>query len=306
MKFNIFFIFPLFLILLSACEQVIDIKLPPHDPRLVVYSNIVEGDSSLVVWVGYTVGILDTTNLSGWSWFEEDSMKFSESAWVPNATVKIFENDVLLAELQPNSNLRVYQIALSSPLSASGKTYDLEVSAAGYPVATAKFVFPRAPEISNLRYEPLVSRDLIGNPMDRISFSIEDPIGLGDSYSFLTLVGFYDSFEQKWYEFNGYIMSNDPQLEDSYPNLVFTDVNNDGQTYPVQLLCYPIDTSNAGYGRLIVDAISKVEYFYIKSYQSYSNAVGNPFAEPVILYTNIENGRGLFIGRHRKKFNIVN
>lgn len=306
MKINILSTLSLFMLLFSSCEQVIDIKLPPHEPHLVVYANIDEGDTEIIAWVGYTVGILDTADLGNWHWFEEDSLNYSESAWVPNASIRIYENDLLLAELQPVPHLRIYRASLSAPLQSAGKTYEMEVSAPDYPTVTAKMVFPREPQIGNIVYEALGGRDEYGYEMDRVSFDVLDPAGSGDIYDFSATVGRYDSFENRRYEQLAHISSNDPLLEKAYPSVLFSDAGNDGQTYPIQLILYPIDTSNGGFGRLKVSCITKTEYFFHKSYNEYVNAVNNPFAEPVVLYTNIENGRGLFIGRQTKIFNIVN
>ena len=40
--------------------------------------------------------------------------------------------------------------------------------------------------------------------------------------------------------------------------------------------------------------INKDYYNYIRSLNTYENAADNPFAEPVNLYTNVNNGYGLF------------
>ncbi len=299
----VLFLFTLFL--LCSCEQVIDIKLPPHEPRLSVHAVIEKGDSVLLAWVGYTVGILDTTELSNWFW-DEDSLRFSSSPWVNNAIVRIYENDQLIGTLQAEAHLHLYRLWLNSPLQAIGKNYELEVSAPDYPTARATLSFPRQGQIADLRYEPLAGKDNAGNDMDRISFNLIDPPGKGEVYNFSVIVGHFNSFDNQIYEYSAYISSADPLLEQGNSNLLFTDANHDGQTYPVQFLCYPIDTFGNGYGRLVVSNNTRAEYFFNKSYRDYVSAQGNPFAEPVVLYSNIENGRGLFLGRISQRFVLIN
>jgi len=53
------------------------------------------------------------------------------------------------------------------------------------------------------------------------------------------------------------------------------------------------DTSNVDI-KVKVSTISRDKYFYSQSLYAYENASGNPFAEPVIVYTNVENGQGIF------------
>ena len=54
--------------------------------------------------------------------------------------------------------------------------------------------------------------------------------------------------------------------------------------------------------RVKVSALSEEMYTFYKSYTAYENANGNPFAEPVVLYSNMSNNMGCFGVSTTKRF----
>jgi hypothetical protein len=54
--------------------------------------------------------------------------------------------------------------------------------------------------------------------------------------------------------------------------------------------------------RVKVSALSEEMYLFYKSYAAYENANGNPFAEPVVLYSNMSNNMGCFGVSTTKRF----
>ena len=55
---------------------------------------------------------------------------------------------------------------------------------------------------------------------------------------------------------------------------------------------------------LYLHNISKSYYYYRTSLELYQNASGNPFAQPVQVYSNIDNGFGIFAGSQVSYFNL--
>ena len=51
--------------------------------------------------------------------------------------------------------------------------------------------------------------------------------------------------------------------------------------------------------------ISKSYYYYRISLELYQNASGNPFAQPVQVFSNIENGFGVFAGSQINYFDLL-
>jgi len=65
-------------------------------------------------------------------------------------------------------------------------------------------------------------------------------------------------------------------------------------SYNVELLFGPDDTTQLDI-KLKIKSISRDKYFFSRSIYAYDSASGNPyFAEPVTVYTNVENGQGIF------------
>jgi hypothetical protein len=56
--------------------------------------------------------------------------------------------------------------------------------------------------------------------------------------------------------------------------------------------------------RLYLHNISKSYYYYRTSLELYQSASGNPFAQPVQVYSNIENGFGVFAGSQINIFDL--
>jgi hypothetical protein len=82
--------------------------------------------------------------------------------------------------------------------------------------------------------------------------------------------------------------------------ILLSDINFNGSTKTIifYMESGPLDpqTSPSGIRRATVELLHiNNDYFkYIKSLNSYENAVDNPFAEPVNLFSNAKNGYGLF------------
>ncbi|MGB0863701.1 MAG: DUF4249 family protein, partial [Saprospiraceae bacterium] len=52
-------------------------------------------------------------------------------------------------------------------------------------------------------------------------------------------------------------------------------------------------------------AVSKSYVDYYRSMNDYLAGDGNPFAEPVVLYTNVDNGLGVFSIKNAKRFEVI-
>ena len=56
--------------------------------------------------------------------------------------------------------------------------------------------------------------------------------------------------------------------------------------------------------RVYLHNISKSYYYYRTSLELYQSASGNPFAQPVQVYSNIESGFGVFAGSQISYFDL--
>jgi hypothetical protein len=65
------------------------------------------------------------------------------------------------------------------------------------------------------------------------------------------------------------------------------------RTHELEPVLNPVDGKH--YKAVVeLNNITAEQFRYRKSYRAYRDSDGNPFAEPVLVYTNIKNGYGLF------------
>ena len=69
-----------------------------------------------------------------------------------------------------------------------------------------------------------------------------------------------------------------------------------GRQAELRIRAYNYNPPSRDSGQVIVQVLTfpKDYYLYLKSVEVFNNADGNPFAEPADLYSNFENGTGIF------------
>jgi hypothetical protein len=77
---------------------------------------------------------------------------------------------------------------------------------------------------------------------------------------------------------------------------IFDDRLFNGENYPVDIVFDKYSIHNTDSLLLKVHSLSEAYYNYLKRFELKSNTSGNPFAEPVQMFTNINCGRGIFAG----------
>lgn len=284
-------------LLVSACEQVVKIDVPLSEPKLVVNALALENRDTFEVWVGHTVGILDTTELdsfnNGWG---HDS--YANSKWVDNARVELYKNGNLEAALVKDPMTRTYKAALPNGLTM-GATYKILVNAPNYKQVSAEQFVPKPLTLQNLNYTAQSARDRDGNTVDELKFDIQDDASQSNYYRFGVRISQRDtSFGQeppRW----EYISSPDPL----FSQYGISDETFSGTTKRFTLQSYGLDTFSYQV-ELYAWSVNKTDYQYYKSLSAYYESQGNPFAEPVVLFSNIENGRGLFSISREQRYRI--
>lgn len=89
---------------------------------------------------------------------------------------------------------------------------------------------------------------------------------------------------------------------------VFSDVLFDGESkvFRLNYLYGDLGRSSSANNKLVVEviAVSKDYYRYKTSVESQSFSDGDPFSEPVFVYSNVENGYGIFAGFQSAKYEV--
>ncbi len=271
-------IFLFFSLLLSACgedffEQTIEIDLPEHTPQLAITAELNAGDSVAWVYVTHSQGILDN----------------APANLIENAVVELFRDGQLMETL-PFFRDGFYTKELASPFPVDPAEYRLKVSAEGYATIEATQQMPPLVPIISATYEPEGALDLDGERVDEITIEFEDPAGVDNYYEVSVTISTANWLNQV------YLHRLDPLAEDIGNTLLLKDDSFAGKKHSWRVGFYPQYFDPNGETRIIVRlrSISRDRYFYERSVSLSYDADDNPFAEPVIIHSNVENGLGIF------------
>lgn len=283
-----------------ACEKIIEIDLGEAKTKMVV-NAVLQEDSIIKINLSRSRHILDNAAVS----------------YINDAEVKLFENDVFIGNLVYSQN-GFYQI---NHFPKRAYEYKIEVK---HDIFDDVFAYT-----SILNSVPILSVDTLtgfgqyNNEVMHFSIRLNDPPGeknyyklslknkfLGEmwnpdlivydtlyvtedtvivhtSYGGYELAEFYENI---WFSSEDIIFS-----EYSYFNSYFSDEIFDGKSYNIRVT---VDKWNfRGETNMVyveLASISKELYLYYISLSKHMYNQGDPFAEPVIVFTNIENGIGVF------------
>lgn len=272
----------------TACDedsftQVVEVEIPSHESSIVMNALFSNLDTSLQLLVSNSLGILDPATHSSMS----------------NASVRLYQDNSLYQEFQFNNQNYRFETNLVQPL--SGSIYRIEVDAPNYKSIAAEQEMPAAVELLEveLRDDGAISGD--GDRVDEILVKWNDP---GHQENYYAIQGFLEQgyFDPQmndtiYYRSKFYMESFDQviQFGDQYDILV-RDAAFNGRDYNLRLFTYfnlPFGSEQA---RVVIQLVSltKDAYLYDRSLNQYYNAVDNPFAEPVVVHNNVEQGYGIF------------
>jgi hypothetical protein len=152
-----------------------------------------------------------------------------------------------------------------------------------------------------------------GERLDEIVIEIQDEPG--EHYYALQGEVDYRYVDENNDTISGYysvwLESNDPILSyaevDRRGALICSDGAFNGNTYRFATYTWedlPIGLMSGSKLRIRVTSLSRDAFLYYRSLDQYWGADGNPFAEPVTVHSNIENGYGIFGLGHTRVFSV--
>jgi len=260
-------------------DSVTDVDIDPHESVISVYSLAGNFAEVIEVCPGASAGFIGN----------EEPIHLTDADIVLKKNDVIISSDFIIA--QPEGCLLDFIM-----LNDFGANYELEVSHPNYDKTTrAVQTMPFPPIVDNANYQEL---------------NIYDPLRETDYHSLK--INFTDeSNTEDYYFIHGYIQnkccpedffsvwtwSNDARLLEtvSSQGLIFNDKGIVGQNYELDLSLdatyIDLDVHNL-YVRF--SKITKDQFLYMRSKKAYQDSDGNPFAEPVTVHSNIENGLGIF------------
>lgn len=288
----------------ETTEKIDDFPLRPS--QLVVNCSFSEG-SAWEFQVSKSLSVLDNAKLK----------------LIDNATVKLFKGDLLIETLTEQNLNGWYSTGNNLP--EPGQEYSIKVSSPDFEkVLYAKEITPQQIPISDVSvlirdsffYERVDHRDRVyygGNVEGSFNILFTDPANTENYYALS--VFYYDSVYSEyedslvsWIEKRQIRISSDDSAiendEDNSTSLLMRDLLFDGQDYQVKI---DFNDWSARKGRdyyIELTSFNRAGYFYKKSIDDYYKAVSDPFAEPVQIFCNIENGYGIFSAYSKAYYSV--
>ena len=289
---------------LASCNNFfdtqVDLPTPEHEPRMAIAGLFTDNDTLLTVDVNRTYGLFE-------------SRPQNREQVIEGATVKILEDGNVRYELDYRETEILNVFAYDTPTNGTpfdaGKTYELVVEHPELPNIRATQVMPAAVELENAEIE-FVGENAINFTNSRLRFDLNDP-ATRNYYELVISSVFRDTFIDEtgqifineyedivyWYEED--LVSADARPGFRNSSLLFSDEAFNGQRRSFTLPFYSFsleqdEGQSNGSTRIYWRTVTEDYYRYSSSLQDFSIADGNPFAEPVSVFSNIENGVGCF------------
>ncbi len=299
---KLFFLLSVSLIYIS-CEKVIPFEGDVNTPKLVI-NSVFESDSTFKVHVSSSRSVIDTSS------FEN----------IDDAVVTIKDGNGNVIEVL-NHVVNGFYKGLVLP--EENTTYILEVNHPNYAKITASDSLP-SPIIINSVDTSTILDPINGNRL-RISMNFDDPENNQNYYLLETysvneylIVENLDTIEYELDTTKQFMVLTDEVFQNGgspwrdqglFNDLLF---NGQNKTLEIEIPNENWSGSEDGYDwsyktltlRLYLHNITISYYYYRTSLELFQNASGNPFAQPVQVYSNIENGFGVFAGSQISFFDL--
>ena len=288
----------------SGCELIINPDLPEHTPRLVIKAFFTP-DGGWAASVSRSVGILEPSP--------------GPERWVTGASVELLSDGRIIDRLPFLYRERVYA---SEKLLQTGRSYSLQVSAPGFETVHATDSAPPSVPTSIESYRVETSDPVPGEPgvstvtEFRITLQIQDPSGEENRYQIRVIAPGRSGRRDLRFSTRDPSIVSDNRIEDPVTESVepftgsepfFRDALFDGESHEIEISSVNL-LVEASLERVIwlqVRHISKAYYRHLKSALLHETTVDNPFAEPVRVYSNVENGYGIFAGYSSQTFELT-
>lgn len=275
---------------LSSCELIIDVDVP-YDGDKIVINGLQRTNNRWTVDLSRSLYVLDNAYKYGFP-------------PLPGADVTVFDEDGSFIKLTPDT--LGYYIHDSYP--REGHKYRIVVKAHGLPDVESEMVVPRAIKMKDVKWDSSgvdQSNQYFSNV--KVDITFDDPANEKNYYAIRLAQHFTVTYQRpidpaprtdsitQYYD----AVIDDPAIStEEDRKRRFSDATFNGTTYtaPIDISFY----SSPGYKVYRIDleliTISDEYYKYEESRSLYNEVDGDPFAQPVQIYTNISNGFGVFAG----------
>lgn len=282
------FAFLVFPILIAACTTVVDFDIPQNKPMIVV-NALFSPDSVWRIQISRSNSILDNKPSS---FFEP----------VGNAVVTISDqNNQFVESITGFSDKYFSYKGKTKPM--PGQSYTIQVDVKDEPNIKALNKVPTLVRITSVEIDS--SRFISDREPIEMDITFKDS---GNEKNYYTVKVIGDSYyisnkDTIWVTREIYVKIVDPSLNEEFKesDKFINDNLFNGKNYTLHVKLFsqhywgpqsPVTV----HSRVILQSLSEeyYKYFTTKNLQDYTN--GDPFAQPVQVFSNVENGLGIFAG----------
>ena len=257
------------LIFFSSCEKDANIKLPEQEPKLSVSCFISPGDTTVKASVFLSEPVFSTS---------------TTNAGVVNNAIVTLSNGINTISLVYNMNTGLYSAQLTFPILYNATYYLSVIDAQGRHVTSST----TTPSATNPSYD--ISRTSTADPNGNINYQIKCKIhdipGEENYYRAHTSVIYYD------------VSQGDTVISMQRFSVYVNDRSGDGKDLDANMELFSsssgmTDTTAYMAHRIMVIKANR-DYYNFHNSVTTANFSNNPFAEPTMVYSNIQGGFGCF------------
>ena len=312
------------LLLLSACQEdlILNTEVPAPDAELVV-SGLFQPDSLWVIYVNTNTPLVGTTAPEAVPTARVEILEGEQGIEVVPFDANLFLEALPFEGVTATSGGTIARYRSRTKRPEVGKTYGVRVSAEGFEPVTGVDVVPERVPIIGSTFAENVGADEVG-PLAEVRLTFNDPVGETNYYNLRVLQRGFDKKSGQstgslsW----GFSVISDLQddffgadpddflgdgeiFEAKEDGVTFSGVFFEGQQKEIVLqvrggaACGSVSAND---GSLVcqtvveLSAVTEAFYRYHRTLQFQNEASENPFAEPVSIMSNMDNGMGIFAG----------
>ncbi len=283
--------------LLFSCTKIVEFNGEISEPKLVI-NSIINPDSAIKVSVSESRFFLDDAPIDN----------------IENATVKLFEDEIFITSL---AHLADGYYTSSDVMPIAGKSYTIEVDAPDFDEAHSEATIPNKIDIVSIDTLTTYYTDYAYPENFEVGVKITDPAEEKNYYRISCDIEswrYVESSQEYIYNINdAWLWSDDPVLTGGEGNNeifdtgvyneynIFDDMFFNGGTYTVKMNIgtwhLMSDHEKCHYKiHIFLESLSEEYFKYLKSRTLHKANEDNLFTEPVPVFSNIENGIGIFAG----------
>jgi hypothetical protein len=280
----------------GSCSLVVDVDVPIQEPRLTV-NSLFTPDSVWSVALNNSRNILD-----------------KETFFMPRTVSEVVildESENIISTLHQNG----FGVYRSAEKPEEGKTYYIRISSPNQNSVTARGAIPKPVSILSIKTDTIITeKDFGPHQVVVTEIRLKDPANETNYYRFnlyTKLVHEYIRYDtqETVRDTTTFILGlgeDSPELlEGTLPQSIISDTKFNGKEVTIRLMPFlPYYGYTVVEAAIVIHSLSEEYFKYMTTLELQHNTDGDPFAQPVKVFNNINNGFGIFAGYSSSYYSI--